>query len=689
MSTYYMDGHVGNIIYTGGKYGNNVIKSTTKVNNKNKTTGTRKNVTRRKKDVNVNVNVNDSAFLYFNRDWLNRRKIPKSRVRTDIYSILQIKIDRQIADMVKECGSLSKSSDKLNCWRIYNAHFSTPVQVINDHMKESYIKLCYILSPANKLDVYNLYGFFIRNNISMPFSWCVSQDSRSRFRHMNHLYDAGIYLPDKDYYIMDKHSEKIVEYKKFISNMFVHVFGKNHVYDIDSILEVESMFAKYTPTDGEKQNSDKNYIKVTSNTLSTIGLDWERFSSVVGYSSTPSHIILNTRNYFEQIFSFTNKNWNTVKMCSYWVFKLLISFSGYNKELRKMTFDFFGRYLNGIKMDVPKKQVAVDTVCEYMNTYISNEYLNKRCNPKIVKRVEDMSSLVRTHFVKRIENNDWLTGKTKMCALKKLKSMKFHIGSKQGFIEDPEVEFQPNDMYANMLIFVSWQIKKMVQMSSRKYDATIWNRFALGNVYDVNAYYIPNNNEMVLPCGILQPPFVDDTEGIEYALALLGTTVGHELTHGLDDEGCKYDHNGDYVNWWSQTDMDQYKNRQNELVNVYKKMVVADGYVDLDHRLSLGENIADIGGLVICEDVLNSIYRKRGMSEEEMKRSFKIFYRFYAHSWRSKMTRKSKHIMMKTDEHMYSKYRCDGSLMNSHNFRECYGLKMGDKMFNKKIVDIW
>jgi len=685
MSTYYMDGHVGNIIYTGGKYGNNAIKSNTKNKTKNKTMGTRKNVTRRKKYVNVN----DSAFIHFNRGWLNRRKIPKSRVRTDIYSILQTKIDRQIANIVKDCSSLSKSHNKLNCWRIYNSHFSTPVNVINDHMKESYTKLCYILCPENKLDVYNLYGFFIRNDISMPFSWCVSQDSRNRFRYENHLYDSGLSLPDKDYYLLNKHAEKIVEYKKFISNMFVHVFGKNHVYDIDSILEVESIFAKYTPTDGEKQNSEKNYVKVTSNTLATIGLDWERFSRVVGYSSAPSHIILNTRNYFERVFSFINNNWTTDKMRSYWVFKMLLSFSDYNKDMRKIRFDFFGRYLNGIKNEVSKKTVAVDTVCQYMNTYISNEYLNQLCNPEIVKRVEDMSILVRTQFLKRLENNDWLTEKTKTRALKKLKSMKFYIGSKRGFIEDPDVEFKPNDMYANMLIFVSWEITQMVQMSSRKYDTSIWNRFEMGNVYDVNAYYIPNNNEMVLPCGILQPPFVDDTEGIEYALALLGTTVGHELTHGLDDDGCKYDYNGDYVNWWSPTDMKNYKIRQNDLVKVYKKMVVADGYEDIDHRLSLGENIADIGGLVICEDVLNSIYRKRGMSEEERKRSFKTFYRFYAHSWRSKMTREYKQIAMKTDEHMYSKYRCDGSLMNSHNFRECYGLKIGDKMFNKNIVDIW
>jgi len=556
-------------------------------------------------------------------------------------------------------------------------------------MKETYIKLCYILHSENAQSVYNLYQYLIRCNISKPFMWSVGQDNRNRTQYANHLNDYGLSLADKDFYLLSEHSDKITEYKKFISNIFVYVFGKKHTHDIDSVVEIETIFAKYTPDEWDKQNSDKNYVKITAKTLTDIGLDWEKFSNILGYSSTPSHIILNNRMYFEKVFSFLNKNWNTEKMRAYWVYNLVMSFSEYNKNLKKMCFEFFGRYLDGRKMDIPKKRDAVDTVCVYMNTCVSTEYLNKQSNSKAIKSIEDMSNLIRIHFSKRLSNNTWLTEKTKMNALKKLKSMRFHIGSKMGFIEDTDAEFCSNDSYKNRMIFSSWENKKMVQLSSRKYDINIWNRFETGNVFDVNAFYNSTNNEMILPCGILQHPFVDTTKGIEYSLGMLGTTIGHELTHGLDDDGCKYDHSGNYINWWTPRDMENYKKKQNLLIDVYKRVVSVDGYGSIDHRLSLGENMADIGGLVICEDVLESIYNKNGLSVSEKERAFKVFYKFYANSWRDKMTRETKDQQMNTNEHLHSKYRCNGSLMNSIKFREYYGLVDGDNMFNKNIVNVW
>ena len=300
-----------------------------------------------------------------------------------------------------------------------------------------------------------------------------------------------------------------------------------------------------------------------------------------------------------------------------------------------------------------------------------------------------MSEAIRKHIKKRKKNNNRLTDKTKQIAIQKLDHMKFFIGKKKGFIEDPDVDFTNNDCYTNYLLYMKWEESKMVEMLNKAYNVNIWNRFESGNIFTVNAYYNPLNNEMTLPCGILQKPFVDISQGIEYTLGFLGVTIAHELTHSLDDDGCKYDYKGNYINWWSKKDMENYKKKQMILMRIYGKIVEDDGFKDINQKLSLGENIADVGGLDICEDLLVEYYKNRKYTKSKIYDSLKKFFKFYSFEWRDKMTHKFKHTTMKTDEHLFSKYRCNGTLANSKMFKEVYDIGKGDGMYIQNNVKIW
>ena len=665
---------IKNIIYTG------------KNTNRNKANRNKANRNKTVKKKNNPYSVKEDPFNHFNFGWLNNNPLPKSRIRIGIFSNLSNQVKKQIHGIIKECETSENASAK-KCWNIYNAYKTTSDTLVTSHLKNKYSILCDILNNGDNLE--HLYKFMIENSISLPFMWSVNQDSRDVKKHISHLSDTGFSLPDKDLYLLDENKETVKEYIKYVKNMFEHIFGKDHSYDIESIIEVETYLARYTPDFWENQNSDKNYNKVSGSELKEMGLDWEKFSKIIGYKTPPKYVILNTRVYFERAFGFLNKHWNGDKMKSYWVYKTIQSFSEFDSTLKKMEFNFFGKYLHGRKKEVPINKEAIDIVCDYMNTHISKEYLARYCDSENIKYIEGISEDIRDQFKKRLDKNGWLTEITKKKAIKKLDHIRFFIGCKKGFIDDPTVKFCSNDSYKNYLLYVRWEEKTMIDLESREYDVNIWNRLESGDVFSVNAYYNPLNNEVVLPCGILQAPFVDRSKGLEYALGFLGATIGHELTHSLDDDGCKYDYNGKYLNWWNVQDMDNYKKKQKRLIGIYKKIVEKDGYDKIDHRLSLGENIADVGGLDICQDLLMSYYTTNNIPKEEQERRLKKFFKFYVYEWRDKSTKKYKNEQMKTDEHLSSKYRCNGTLSNSMLFKTTYKLDKHDSMYVEDQVTIW
>lgn len=630
----------------------------------------------------------EDAFTHFNYGWMNRNKIRKSRTGVNLFSSLQDKVDRQLQLMVDDCEGATSPARRAT-WNVYAATLSTPGNVIKAHLSKKYERLCYILN--NEPTITTFYKFLVDANISKPFEWSVEQDSRNVTGYVNSLGDSGISLPDKNYYLDDAvHGDKMVRYRSFLDELFTYAFGSSgHGFDMDSIVVAETRLAKHMPSEADRQNSSKNYNKVSGPDLEKMGLDWTRFSAILGYASPPTHVVLSDVRYFTAVLSILNRDWNAPKMKAYWVYKLLMSFSDFDAGMREIRFRFFGKYLSGQKRATPLKKDALFTACTYMNTYISERYLAKYCSGAKVEHIEDLSERVKVAFAARIEANTWLSSRTKSRAAKKLDKMRFFIGSKSGFIPDPDCDFSPTDGYANYMMFVKWELDKMTTMASAKNDVALWNRFDSGSVYEVNAYYNPLNNEMVLPCGILQSPFMDMSKGIEYSLGYLGATIGHELTHGLDDEGCKYDHSGKYVDWWSEDDEREYGVRQKRLMRLYGEILAADGYGEVDGALSLGENIADVGGLVICEDALESHYDKEGLTPHQRVAGAKVFYKYYCNSWRAKTRAKAKRAQMNTDEHLYSKYRCNGSVMSSERFRTVFGLKEGDRMFNGRVVDIW
>jgi len=289
-----------------------------------------------------------------------------------------------------------------------------------------------------------------------------------------------------------------------------------------------------------------------------------------------------------------------------------------------------------------------------------------------------------------LQQNTWLEKKTIEKALLKLNKIKFVIGYKDKWKEDynyTKLIYSSNDKYGNYKKFVQLVLLNVNKELKKTNDHSVWVDNGV-NLFDVNAYYNGMSNELIIPNAILQPPFLDLSKSFEYNLAFIGSTLGHELIHAFDDEGCKLNELGNFNNWWTLTDKKEYEKKQKEIIIKYEKMAKLDN-IHLDGKLSLGENIADIYGVLICEEVLENELIEKNILGKEQIAHFKQFYEYYCSSWKNKINSNSLNDRILNDVHSLSKYRVNGVLQNSKKFQSIYAFTEKDNMFNNTFIEIW
>jgi putative endopeptidase len=296
---------------------------------------------------------------------------------------------------------------------------------------------------------------------------------------------------------------------------------------------------------------------------------------------------------------------------------------------------------------------------------------------------------MRSKFRERLLKNSWLHKKTIEMAVEKLDKMSMVVGYKNKWEKDPDCDFLPNDAWTNYTMYSSWLLNKAIgEYGKRSLPNTVWHRIEEMNVYDVNAFYNNIFNELIIPNAFLQPPFVDLDKNIAYNMAYIGTTIGHELTHAFDDHGCKYNADGMYKNWWSPSDIKAYKKKQKMVIDQYENVARKDK-LKLQGSLTLGENIADIGGFVLAEDTLEEILNESCIVGKEQDEYFKQFYYEYAKQWRTLIKKQLFKKALSNDVHSVAKYRVNCVLMRSERFKRIFSIEPTDGMWFLHNDTIW
>jgi len=366
------------------------------------------------------------------------------------------------------------------------------------------------------------------------------------------------------------------------------------------------------------------------------------------------------------------------------------------KQWEHLTFEFHGEFERGQeKINISDAVSASLYMSIPFNTFLTNEYVAKYENPQAIEYVRVLSSDLKIVFERIMRANTWLAPSTKKYALKKLKYFKFIYGKPNGLRDDPDLDYTPI-LFDNLKRIMTWRHNEFISLVGKKpIDIPMmdWSQYPVKMVgtqaYIVNASYTPSKNSIYINLGYIQKPFVDlDERGIEYNLAHLGFTIGHEMSHALDDWGSKYGYDGNLNDWWTDADKKKYKAIQQDVVKQYEKYAARDG-IKFDASIGIGEDLADISGLHICNMYLRDFQDKNKDLMPIRYLSYEAFYVYFAFQQRQMVKKQALTAQLKTNPHPLDKYRCNVPLSRSLLFRSIYNVKKGDGMWWHNTDTIW
>jgi predicted metalloendopeptidase len=534
-----------------------------------------------------------------------------------------------------------------------------------------------------------------------PFVWALNPDDKNTktytcyvSAHQFTILDLNVYFDDgKD--IEYKHKYRR-EFKKSCQKIFNVLLGPNEfqgkdIYDVEVDIFNALGCIDITPKE------ESSYNKIPGNeALSKYGFDWKEFSHQLGFKQMPSTFITSSKNYLKCGSDLFLQNWNTPKWRSYWVWILLSRLARITSGYEKLNYEFSGKFERG-----QEEINATDAVSAslYMsvpfNTFLTNEYVKKYENPQAMEYVKTLCNDLKLVYKKILMRNTWLQPSTKAYALKKLDHFNFVYGKPEGLREDPDLDYGTL-LYDNMKKIIEWRHNKFIELNG-KHTIDIpmmdWSQYPVKMVgtqaYIVNASYTPSKNSIYINLGYIQKPFVDlDERGIEYNLAHLGFTISHELSHAFDDWGSKYGLDGNLNDWWTDADKKKYKAIQQDVIKQYEEFAARDG-IKFDASIGVGEDLADISGLAICDEYLRDFQDKNSDLIPIRYLSYEGFYTYFAFQQRQVVTKKALAAQLKTNPHPLDKYRTNVPLSRSEIFRALYNVKKGDGMWWHNTDTVW
>lgn len=652
-------------------------------------------------------------YTYINYKWIQgqkklSQKEKKYYVQNDNFRMKQEEVYYQLLDLVKDYikdNSSSKMAKELSA--VFNSCLHPSEAVLKQHMK------AYVDEVDDFIAKDDLIGFLAKINQNEIVSWgcpinfSMQQDLKhSEVNRCNisfpqlTFYDYELYIeepdPNKDPKDLAYQKDFIKRFCHFVDELFDFCLGKGHGVKGRDIMAIELEIMTSIGCDEFKNDSEEFYnIVHKGESMSKYGFDWEQFSKKLGFKKVPEFFICSSINYLKCVMKLMNENWKTEKWRNYFLyltFRQMIRFN--NRTRQEIYYPFFGKFVNNQPIPYPDDVHSIFGLSMCFNTFLTNQYVDNYKKQEVVDYVHNMAADLKTVFIRILKRNQWLSPQTKSKALEKLHHLKLIVGSPKILREDPMLNYKDNDIWENMCKIAKWRSDKQVLLDGAPVtDIPVidWQVFKLvgTQAYVVNAYYTPTLNSIYVPLGYLQKPFVDlDERGIEYNLANIGYTLGHEMGHSIDDSGSKYDYKGNLKNWWTQHDRKVFQRKVDDVIAQYEHFAAQDG-IKMDATESAGEDLADIAGLAICQEYLRDFQDKNEDIAAIRQLSYEAFYTYIAVTNRQHIFEKAIKAQLKVNPHPLNKYRTNCPLTRLKLFRSIYNIVKGDKMYWHNTDTIW
>lgn len=637
------------------------------------------------------VNPGDNFFLYANGGWIKANKIPDDQSGWGSFYTLYDENQKKLKEILEEAAA-NKGAAKGSVDQKVGDYYASGMDTVTIE-KKGYEPLKPMLAKIAAVKDYrelvSLIAYSYAAGEGDLLGFYINTDDKNSSQYLACLAQTGLTLPEKDYYFKND-STTVSQRNKMISYatqlfMLTGVDSASAAAKAKSILALETEIAKSHLSPVELRDPIANYHKMSV-------ADLEKISPNVGWSTSfskmgvkPDSVNVTQPKYVSSLSSLLAS-----QPIEVWKAKVAFDYisenaSSLSKAFRDASFNY-NKIFSGQKVQKERWKTMVSNTDEGLKDLASQLFVKKYFTAEAKKRMDELVNNLQTAFKSRIEKLDWMSDSTRQKALAKLSSIMKKIGYPDKWKNFDDVEISRDNYFANNQSIARHDYKEMISKLGKPVDKSEWGM----TPYTVNAYYNPSFNEIVFPAGILQFPFFDANADDAINYGGIGMVIGHEITHGFDDQGRQYDAEGNLKDWWTAADAKLFSSKTGEVVKQYDSYVILDS-MHVNGQLTLGENLADFGGLAIAYDAFKMTAQSKSNQKIDGFTPDQRFFLGYAQVWRLINRPETMRVRVTTDPHSPEMFRVNGPLSNFQPFYDAFGVKEGNKMYKplKERAKVW
>lgn len=624
----------------------------------------------------------DDFYYSVNGKWLANTPIPADKSNYGAFSVLYEQSQDALKKIIDEAAAKKDKVVGSNEQKVGDFYLS---YMDTDTIEQLGIKplnglLGAIASAKTHDDIASVMGTLLTNGASIPLGFYVNNDAKNSTQYAVYVGQSGLTLPDRDYYLKD--DAKFVANRealaKYVTEIMTEAGYKDAARAAKNVAQIEFFIAQSQWSRVESRDANKRYNKMSRDEVQTLTgqFDFDLFATTAGFGANVTDVIVSQPSYFEKLGAEFNQ-FPVSAWQDYLAFHLVDSYAELlSKNFADLNFNFKSKTLMGIEEQQPRWKQAVDGADQVIGELVGAEYVKEYFKPEAKARMETMIQNLIKGFEVSINQLDWMTPETKIAAQEKLSKFTYKIGYPDKWKDYSALDIKANELVGNYLRYANFEYTDMLNKLGKPIDRTEWHM----TPQTVNAYYNPVQNEIVFPAAILQPPFfnMEADDAVNYGG--IGAVIGHEISHGFDDQGAKYDGDGNLRNWWSDKDREEFQKRGAQLSAQYAKYEALPGkFVNGD--LTLGENIGDLGGLTVAAlSYKLSLNGNESPVIDGLTGDQRLFVG-WSQVWRRNYRDEELGRRLMTDSHSPSHFRAMGTPRNIAAFYDAFAIEDGDKMY--------
>ena len=614
--------------------------------------------------------------------WMKAHPLTDEYSRLGTFDLLAENNSRQIRDLIVELstGDIDLKTTGGKVGLLYKMAMDS-VKLNREGCQPILSYLEKVKAVKTQSEMLELVAKMSRLGVDAYFSIFVGPDEKNSDMNLLQTYQGGLGLGDRDYYVKeDEHNKEILEkYQAHIVRMFCLAgYPEDEAKRAaEDVLVLEKRLAKVSYDRLQLRDPYINYHKMSLAELEEAipEMDWGLFFHSLGLENVEEINLRQVEIIKETAAIFAEGELDLQK--SYLIWKIIDASAGYlSDDFINANFDFYDKVLSGKKEISPRWKRAVASVDGALGEAVGQLYVEKYFPAEAKQRMETLVANLKQAFAERLLALTWMSEETKAKALDKLTSMGVKIGYPDKWTDYSALKLKNDSYFANVLRISEFHFDEMLDKMGKPVDKAQW----LMNPQTVNAYYAPSMNEICFPAGILQPPYFDMNADDAVNYGAIGVVIGHEMTHGFDDQGRHYDRDGNLNDWWTPEDSEKFEERAQVLVDWFNKIEVLPG-LHANGELTLGENIGDYGGLQIAFQAFRHVEKEKPLTDIDGFTPEQRFYLSYASLWASNIRDESIRLLTQMDVHSLGRWRVNATLPQIDGWYEAFEIMPDDPMY--------